>query len=362
MEGLDFFSLIKIIKFLEPEDIFKLTQVSKFFWNILWQNPCFWTYFCLKELNLIGGTKDKFKSFWNKEFLLLKNKETRIIPFKGIVDCSVGLDLSLFCNLKGQVLLLDEYNNITKLRVPAKIVRVFAGGYHHFLLSNQDEVWTFGNNQCGQLGLGHLVDVNQPTKVSLNFKPKEIAIGEDHTIFLDNLGELWGVGQNCSGQLGIPDRQDKLEITKINMEEKIVMISVGKNHNLALGQSGQIWGFGNNSSRQLGFYHPNILYSPTLVPLIVDCNYISCGSYHSLILDKSGPVLFGLSGLAYQRIKRSENVEKIAAGAFHNLLLDKDGNLFILNLNRQKEIVKLDFPKVAEIFAGRWDSLIILDQ
>ena len=46
-----------------------------------------------------------------------------------------------------------------------KITAVYAGGYHSFVQNSKGEIYTFGFNLKGQLGLGHCDDKKKPVLV-----------------------------------------------------------------------------------------------------------------------------------------------------------------------------------------------------
>ena len=53
-------------------------------------------------------------------------------------------------------------------------------------INSNNEVWVWGNNSCGQLGLGHSLDMAQPAKVAQLSDKRVIKVsgGKDHTLAL----------------------------------------------------------------------------------------------------------------------------------------------------------------------------------
>jgi alpha-tubulin suppressor-like RCC1 family protein len=100
-------------------------------------------------------------------------------------------------------------------------------------------VRTFGNNESGQLGLGDIRDRSIPTKIPFDrfgltdIKVKAIFAGFDKTMVTDFNGDIYVFGYNRNGQLGVGDRKNKLIPTKIpNFKAKY--IAVGGTHTMAL--------------------------------------------------------------------------------------------------------------------------------
>ena len=92
-------------------------------------------------------------------------------------------------------------------RTAAKIV---GGGNHFVALKANGEVWTWGYNGYGQLGIGNTETKNRPTKTNIyNSKDEtqstyaiDVAAGAYHTLILRKDGTVWATGYNNKGQLG----------------------------------------------------------------------------------------------------------------------------------------------------------------
>lgn len=81
---------------------------------------------------------------------------------------------------------------------------VICGENHVILVDMKGNIYSYGQNNYGQLGLGHFNNVYTPTLIeSLNDKnPLRICCGSNHTLLLSNDGELYSWGANNEGQLG----------------------------------------------------------------------------------------------------------------------------------------------------------------
>ena len=111
-----------------------------------------------------------------------------------------------------QKIIIDN-NNLIKFYA----FSVGIGGYHTIAITEYNEIYTWGHNQVGQLGISP--DKNQmknnedpgltiipvPTKVisKINNKIIHVTCGWGHTIILCKNGSVWTCGRNCRGQLGI---------------------------------------------------------------------------------------------------------------------------------------------------------------
>jgi len=87
-------------------------------------------------------------------------------------------------------------------------VQIACGVEHSIALSNTGEIYSWGSNAEGQLGLGNKVDFAlKPTKIPyLDAIPITfIACGAYHTIAISKSGVVFAWGRNTFGQLGLSD-------------------------------------------------------------------------------------------------------------------------------------------------------------
>jgi len=173
---------------------------------------------------------------------------------------------------------------------------------------NATEVFSWGSDLNGQLGLGLMggnSNTLQPTPkyCTYGITIKEIACGEDHSAFITQDNFLYSIGNNQYGQLGIGDSSVKfknsptLVETFVNNEEAkgVLSVACGNGHTIISSLTGHVysWGDSRNGALGLGSVAAN-QYSPLKVsfegaesPNIVQ---ISAGKSHSLALDGFGRV------------------------------------------------------------------------
>jgi alpha-tubulin suppressor-like RCC1 family protein len=76
------------------------------------------------------------------------------------------------------------------------------------ILTDNNEVYVWGLNNNGQLGLGDIKNRNTPCKFSFPAewgRIKEVSFGSAHSIALTDLNEIYSWGANNYGQLGLGD-------------------------------------------------------------------------------------------------------------------------------------------------------------
>lgn len=98
-------------------------------------------------------------------------------------------------------------------KISAKKVKdIFCGNHHSFLINDKDQVFAWGLNNHGQLGIANKFNTSVPTRVKeLDPSPADndcvvmLAGGEHHSIALTKLGAVYTWGRNDEGQVGLGD-------------------------------------------------------------------------------------------------------------------------------------------------------------
>jgi len=96
-----------------------------------------------------------------------------------------------------------------KVDLPDAVTRVFQGGSgakngQTVAILQGGGVWSWGNNERGQLGIGSRIDSDVPVQVHVprNVAFVKVSSGGYASYAIDVTGRLWAWGDNSSGQLG----------------------------------------------------------------------------------------------------------------------------------------------------------------
>jgi alpha-tubulin suppressor-like RCC1 family protein len=89
------------------------------------------------------------------------------------------------------------------------------GGHHGCALSG-DELFCWGENAAGELGLGDLTSRSTPT--ALPGAWSSVSTDGAATCAINDVGELWCWGSNTHGQLGQGNREDSLVPVRVCLE------------------------------------------------------------------------------------------------------------------------------------------------
>ncbi|XP_055454886.1 probable E3 ubiquitin-protein ligase HERC4 isoform X5 [Psammomys obesus] len=250
-----------------------------------------------------------------------KPEQVVALDAQNIVAVSCGDAHTLALNDKGQVYAwgLDSDGQLGLLgseewiRVPRnikslsdiQIVQVSCGYYHSLALSKASEVFCWGQNKYGQLGLG--IDCKKQTspqliKSLLGIPFMQVAAGGAHSFVLTLSGAIFGWGRNKFGQLGLNDENDRYvpNLLKSLRSQKVVYICCGEDHTAALTKEGGVFTFGAGGYGQLGHNSTSHEINPRKVFELMGSivTQIACGRQHtSAFVPSSGRIYsFGLGG------------------------------------------------------------------
>jgi len=231
---------------------------------------------------------------------------------------------------------LGDETNITRLfpkrinNIPIGIEKIAGGGYHTVVVQNNGNVWTWGQNKYGQLGDGTNIDKNYPVIVlgfdGTPFMNVDTAVaGKYHTVFLRHDGTIWTCGDNRYGQLGIGviSTNSAYPVQVINLNG-IVEVASGNFHNLALKSDSSVWSWGRNDYGQLGDGSNTDRTTP--IKIFDGAIAIGCGGFHSIIVDKYGDVwAFGWNSYGQLGNETNINSNKPVKVKNLNYIISVDG-------------------------------------
>ena len=142
----------------------------------------------------------------------------------------------------------DRLTPVQEATGTADWVAVAAGSIHTMALKSNGTLWTWGNNSWGQLGDGtttpRLTPVQEAT-VATDWNA--IAVGTYHTVARKADGTLWSWGQNEFGQLGDGTITGRLTpVQEATEATDWAAVAAGSNHTVALKADGTLWAWGQN--------------------------------------------------------------------------------------------------------------------
>ncbi|XP_061847674.1 probable E3 ubiquitin-protein ligase HERC4 isoform X2 [Colius striatus] len=170
------------------------------------------------------------------------------------------------------------------------IVQIACGDQHAMALSRGGELFTWGQNIHGQLGVGSQTTlIRRPQLVGrLKGIPlSQIAAGGAHSVVVSLSGFVYSWGKNDFGQLGLGDTEDRSCPSYIGALEhwKTVFISCGTDHTAVLSKEGLVCTFGAGGAGQLGHNSTRNELTPRVVAELwgARVTQVACGRQHTLV-------------------------------------------------------------------------------
>ena len=135
-----------------------------------------------------------------------------------------------------------------------RLKQVAIGAQHMLGLGLDGEVWVWGKGASGLMGDGKSLDRALPVPIvfllDIHVVAKQVACGSNFNLVLDDKGQIYAWGGNERGQLGLGGGFNMdLESVPRHIEglsnENIVHISAGQAHAAAVTESGELymWGY-----------------------------------------------------------------------------------------------------------------------
>ena len=157
-----------------------------------------------------------------------------------------------------------------------------------------------------------------------------VSCGGDHTVTLSEDGNIYVFGQSTNGQLGLGTRTLEtsipVQITSLseickNGINKIIQISCGENHTSVVSSGGQLFTFGDGRHGKLCLDTETLSnhYTPVLSTRFRDYKVLSahCGGCHTMVIAQPLPPDKRLESIA-EKLEDSSEAAVDAAGNIEN--------------------------------------------
>ncbi|WP_416518118.1 RCC1 domain-containing protein [Bifidobacterium asteroides] len=267
----------------------------------------------------------------------------------------------------------DSQNAPTKVHLPDgaatgfTYTQVAAGGTHALAIGSDQTVYSWGQNQYGQLGDGSMQSRSNPQAVKgpdgQPFKATQISAGSTDSAAIDLNGRVYVWGSETNDK----STYSTLKLTPALAKDpsrtfKARMISMGNLHALAIGQDGTVWAWGWNSAGEIGDGTQTDRSTPTQVKNPADASQgfqatrVIAGATYSLAIDQSGTA-WGWGNNGFDQLGSNEGTSEllvpsqvspptgqnsvgkgfavawISAGSAHSLAIGQDGKSYSWGLN-----------------------------
>ena len=217
------------------------------------------------------------------------NFPQKLLDIPPVVSVSCGYEHTLIItnddylwswgrNDRGQLCLGDtKYRSKPQKSSFSNISKISAGSTHSLFQNNKEEIFSCGKNNYGECGLGHF---NHPriTPSLIPDAPPNIVYfvcGDLQSLFLDCEGNVFSVGNNEYGQLGLGHNTAQNVLNKIPNIPPIKIISIVNASCYLIDFEGNLWSFGYNGDGQLGHGDMRNINIPKVISTLKDIQQIS---------------------------------------------------------------------------------------
>lgn len=171
-----------------------------------------------------------------------------------------------------------------------------SGPSHAAAVSKHGKLFTWGENDLGELGHGNYVKLEMPTPISLPYPVQKVACGDAFTLVLSQKGYVYSCGDAANGCLGRVSTGKQPKLVEIP-GMRAVDVAAGHGHGLAVAPDGSLKTWGAGYAGQLGNGERGNVDKPMPITILADFQgverpekvcQVSAGELHSLCLCASG--------------------------------------------------------------------------
>ncbi|TYZ56885.1 hypothetical protein PybrP1_003610 [[Pythium] brassicae (nom. inval.)] len=273
------------------------------------------------------------------------------------------------------------------------VLAVSCGKHHAALVTSHAQLFTWGNNKFGQLGLGDFASRAEPQEVHVALAAlgspsralrlrhavlerggasvTQAACGAFHTLVVTHQQRVLAMGYNQAGQLGLGHRLQQHQSWRscvpapvdVLRDRSILEVAAGQNHSACVLSNGAVYTWGCGDDGRLGVGRGDGETRPALVRSLqqggVRARTVRCGARHTAavsdrdVLFVWGANEFGQLGCGDQKPRFrpcalttpalvADGVADVALGAFHSVGVTRRGRAFAWGLDLDGDSAQLD--------------------
>jgi alpha-tubulin suppressor-like RCC1 family protein len=180
-------------------------------------------------------------------------------------------------------------NNTTQYESPVQVgvlttwSTVSGGGTSCFAIKTDGTMWSWGRNQAGQLGLGNSGSYtyrSSPVQIGALTTWATVAAAQNGAgaLAIKTNGTIWSWGAGYSGQLGLGNTTNYSTPKQIGALTTWSKVYAGGRHCLAIKTDGTLWTWGYNTNGELGLGNTTNYSSPKQIGALTTWSKASAGS------------------------------------------------------------------------------------
>ncbi|NWX68560.1 RPGR regulator, partial [Alca torda] len=242
---------------------------------------------------------------------------------------------------------------------PEKTKLAVCGRNHTLVYTEKGNVYAAGGNSEGQLGLG---DTEERTTFHLisfftnQHKIKQLAAGSYTSAAVTEDGQLFVWGDNSEGQIGLADKAYVSVPCQVDVGKPVSSVSCGYYHSALITGDGELYTFGEPENGKLGLLPEQLKNSRVPQPVLgimEKVNKVACGGEHTVVLTETdvytfglgqygqlghGTLIFGTSVPKSVKHLRRHKICNITCGENHTAVIAENGLMFTFGDGRHGKL------------------------
>ena len=254
----------------------------------------------------------------------------------------------------GDVYMLDDSQNITLQKIDAlsNIDQIYCNYMNLYAKTASGEVYAWGDNSFGQLGIGNTDEIWEPVKINALANIEMLYINEEGSAYAKTMtGDVYAWGNNDSGQLGIGNTTNQSIPVKINELTNVQNIDFENGSIYAITKTGDVYAWGDNDNGQLGIGNKTNQNVPVKINELTNVQNIDFENGSIYAITKTGDVYawgsnragkLGIGNNTDQnvpvKINELSNVEDIYSGKDYAYAKTMAGDVYAWGNNRDGKL------------------------
>ncbi|NXL99042.1 RPGR regulator, partial [Tyrannus savana] len=242
---------------------------------------------------------------------------------------------------------------------PEKPKLAVCGRNHTLVYTEKGNVYAAGGNSEGQLGLG---DTEERTTFHLvsfftnQHKIKQLAAGSYTSAAVTEDGQLFVWGDNSEGQIGLANESCVSVPCRVDVGKPVSSVSCGYYHSALITGDGELYTFGEPANGKLGLLPEQLKNNRVPQPVLgimEKVNKVACGGEHTVVLTETDVYTFGLGQYGQlghgtfvfessvpKSVKhlKKHKIRNVACGENHTAVITENGLMFTFGDGRHGKL------------------------
>ncbi|KAM9388277.1 X-linked retinitis pigmentosa GTPase regulator [Phaethornis superciliosus] len=242
---------------------------------------------------------------------------------------------------------------------PEKTKLAVCGRNHTLVYTEKGNVYAAGGNSEGQLGLGDTEERTTFHVISFftnQHKIKQLAAGSYTSAAVTEDGQLFVWGDNSEGQIGLAGEAYVSIPCQVDVGKPVASISCGYYHSALVTGDGELYTFGEAENGKLGLLPEQLKNNRVPQPVLgimEKVNKVACGGEHTVVLTERDVYTFGLGQYGQlghgtfifetsvpKSVKhlRKHRIRNITCGENHTAVIAENGLMFTFGDGRHGKL------------------------